>query len=96
VVCEACHDKVHAGLNEILPVVQTSEGPIRGTVASGSVTTGSTGSGRRSKWTEEQIQSISNYLKIHINVPPKRAVFDLGEQGITISVSSLRQFRGFA
>ena len=89
-ICAACHDKVHAGLNEILPVVQTSDGPIRGSVTSGSV---SSESGRRSKWTDEQAQIIRDYLKTHTNVPPKRAVFDLGEQGIAISVGSLRQFR---
>jgi DNA mismatch repair protein MutS len=91
VVCSSCHDRHHAGLLTIAPVVQTSDGPIRleSPVDSESVTE----SHRRSKWTDEQTQLIVDYLKRNKNVPPKRAVFDLGEMGIEISVASLRRFR---
>jgi len=91
VVCSTCHDRHHAGLLTIAPIVQTSDGPIRleSPVDSESIPE----SHRRSKWTDEQTQLIVDYLKRNKNVPPKRAVFDLGEMGIEISVASLRRFR---
>jgi len=48
---------------------------------------------RRAKWTDEQVQQIQEYLQTHPSVLPKRAVFDLGELGISITVASLRTFR---
>ena len=89
-VCSACHDAHHAGILEISPLIQTSEGAKRLTGTS----EGSRESVRRSKWSEEQTQQIRNYLRMYPSVPPKRAVFDLQELGITISVSGLRSFRG--
>jgi len=88
-VCSACHDAHHAGMLEIKPLVQTSEGAKRLTGTS----EGSRESVRRSKWSEEQTQQIRKYLRTYPSVPPKRAVFDLQELGITISVSGLRSFR---
>jgi len=91
-VCSSCHDKSHTGALSIAPMVLTSDGPVRMSTESSVV---SSESHRRSKWTDEQTQLIQEYLRGHPNVPPKRAVFDLGEQGITISAVSLRRFRSF-
>jgi DNA mismatch repair protein MutS len=92
VVCVDCHDKHHAGHLEIGPLVQTSDGQVR--LSAEEVTTKKKSeSSSRSKWSEEQIQCIKIYLKTYPNSPPKRAIFDLQEQGITISASSLGKFR---
>jgi len=90
VVCETCHDKSHAQQIHISPMIQTSDGPIRTPTTGGSVISETR---RRSKWTDEQIQVIQEYLRKHPRVPPKRAIFDLGEKGIVISVTSLRSLR---
>jgi DNA mismatch repair protein MutS len=89
VVCSDCHDRHHAGILAIAPIVQTSDGPIR-LGDSESVVTETV---RRSKWTDEQTQLIREYLERNRNVTPRRAVFDLGELGIVISAASLRRFR---
>ena len=89
VLCDSCHDRVHSGEAPITPIVQTSDGPVR-LSSQGSVTSRSV---KSSKWSDEEIESIREYLQTHPNVPPKRAVFDLEEQGIKISVVSLRKFR---
>jgi DNA mismatch repair protein MutS len=86
-VCSECHDAHHAGKISIKPLVQTSDGARRIEDAEPSKTV------RRAKWTEEQVQQIQEYLRTHPSILPKRAVFDLGEVGITISVAGLRTFR---
>jgi DNA mismatch repair protein MutS len=88
-VCSTCHDAHHAGTLEIGPLVQTSEGAIRLEAD----TETKQKSLRRSKWTNEQIQKIQEYLRTHPTIPPKRAVFDLEGLGIVISVAGLRGFR---
>lgn len=94
VVCTKCHDAHHAGNIEIAPIVQTSDGPIRPTVAVEPVESVKSESHHRSsKWSDEQIQCIKDYVEKFPNSPPKRAVFDLKEMGIAISASSLRGFR---
>ena len=93
VLCDLCHDKVHSGAVVIGPMVQSSDGPMRLSSASDTTTKRSL---KSSKWTEEQHEMIQEYLKTYPNVPPKRALFDLGEQGIHISLVSLRKFRSNA
>lgn len=88
-VCSECHDAHHAGTLTIGPLVQTSDGAKRLEVEE----VGPSKTVRRAKWTEEQVQQIQEYLRTHPSVLPKRAVFDLGELGITMSVASLRTFR---
>jgi cytochrome c2 len=88
-VCSECHDAHHAGTLTIGPLVQTSDGAKRLEVEE----VGLSKTVRRAKWTEEQVQQIQEYLRTHPSVLPKRAVFDLGELGITMSVASLRTFR---
>jgi len=91
VLCEVCHDKVHAGTVAITPLVQTSRGPLR--IASEQNSIVSSEPRRQSKWTDDQIQIIEEYLRTHPSVPPKYAVFELREKGITITIPSLRTFR---
>jgi DNA mismatch repair protein MutS len=92
VLCSKCHDDIHAGKIKVNPLIKTSKGslhldddPVDESI--------SVVSGPRSKWSVEQAQCIREYLKSYPSVPPKRAVFDLKEKGIDISVSSLRAFR---
>ncbi len=88
-VCSKCHDAHHAGVIKITPLVQTSEGAKRLSPETEKLRE----SVRRSKWSNEQTQQIRNYLQTHPSAPPKRAVFDLKEQGVEISISGLRAFR---
>ena len=88
-VCSECHDAHHSGAIQINTLVQTSDGPLRLDTDKKDVSK----SGHRTKWTDEQIQTIQHYLGTHPTVLPKRAVFDLGELGIVISVAGLRRFK---
>jgi len=74
-------------------MIQTSDGSVRTSVSEGEVGSVVSESRRRSKWTGEQIQVIQEYLRKHPSVPPRRAIFDLREKGIVISVTSLRGLR---
>jgi hypothetical protein len=91
VLCAGCHDKVHAGTVAMTPLVQTSHGPLR--IASEQNSIVSSEPRRQSKWTDDQIQIIEEYLRTHPSVPPKYAVFELREKGIIIGPTSLRTFR---
>ena len=86
-VCSTCHDAHHAGTLKIGSLVQTSDGVqrIQEEPTSKSL--------RRPKWTNEQTQQIQEYLREHPTIPPKRAVFDLGELGIVITIAGLKGFR---
>ena len=55
VVCDKCHDGIHAGTLAIGPMVQTSDGMER------SVTT-VTSSSTKSKWTDEELKEISDAM----------------------------------
>uniref|UniRef100_A0A6C0K573 DNA mismatch repair proteins mutS family domain-containing protein n=1 Tax=viral metagenome TaxID=1070528 RepID=A0A6C0K573_9ZZZZ len=88
-VCSECHDAYHAEKLVIGPLVQTSDGAKRIETRNNEVFK----TVRRAKWTDEQVKQIQEYLKTHPMVLPKRAVFDLGEFGITISASALKKFR---
>jgi DNA mismatch repair protein MutS len=56
VLCDECHDKVHAGTLDIGPMIQTSDGMER------SVTQSNTKEQKKSKWSEEQVQQIKEAL----------------------------------
>jgi len=86
-VCSTCHDAHHAGTLKIGSLVQTSDGVQRIQEES------TTKSLRRPKWTNEQTRQIQEYLREHPTIPPKRAVFDLGELGIVITIAGLKGFR---
>jgi DNA mismatch repair protein MutS len=95
VVCSKCHDKHHAGLLDIQPLIQTSSGPQRISPTGSPVATEpSVASTKLSKWTDEEKNTIVNLLQRLPNAPLKRIVFDLETQhGITISEGSLAKFR---
>ena len=89
VVCQACHDKHHAGEIHIGPEKQTSAGPKREiqTLAPKSTKV-------KVKWSEEEQQILENYLRKYPHLPIPRLVYDLKHnEDITISESSLRKLR---
>jgi DNA mismatch repair protein MutS len=61
VLCDACHDKIHANELVIGPLVQTSEGLERSTVVSESSPVAK--EGRKSKWSEEQLRTIESVYR---------------------------------
>ena len=89
VLCERCHDNHHNGVIDVGSVKMTSEGPVRETntiVSSTSV--------RRSKWSDEQMETVEAYIRKYPNCPPSRLVFDLKQkERIQISVAALRKVR---
>jgi len=91
VVCSKCHDDIHASTISIGPVLQTSDGPKRSIVKS--VTTDTSASHTKAKWSHEEIGVIEEYLRSYPNVLPKRAVFDLEQKGSVITQAGLRGFR---
>ena len=89
-VCQTCHDKHHAGLLEIQPVKQTSEGPVRVSEQK----EGQDVKVIKSKWTVEQQATIINLLKQKPTAPLQRLLFELDEyHGIKMSSSTLQKIR---
>jgi DNA mismatch repair protein MutS len=89
VVCQACHDKHHAGELEIGPQKQTSAGPQR-------VTTSTTPAPKKVKvkWTEGEQQTIEQTLRKFPHVSITRLVYDLKQQDdIVISEAALRKMK---
>ena len=87
VLCERCHDNHHNGVIDVGSVKMTSEGPVRekNMIVS---------SVRRSKWSDEQMETVEAYIRKYPNCPPSRLVFDLKQkEGIQISVAALRKVR---
>jgi hypothetical protein len=102
VLCEACHDKHHAGELEVGPVQQTSEGPVRSIVelqkfayvppaaAPKAKRTSSAAGGLR----EDQLKTVEEYLRKYPSAPAKRLLYDLKEkEGIVITEPRLRAVR---
>ena len=84
VVCQACHDKHHAGEMAIGPVKQTSEGPVREVVTAP----------KKPGVTDEELATIQAELKAYPNLPASRMIFDLEERhGIRITAQRLRTIR---
>ena len=88
VLCDSCHDAVHANKLEIGSLVQTSDGPER------SVITASSKQGSKSqKWSEEDLQTIQSVcLKFPTLSPARRSKYLLNQHGIQISSASLRKY----
>jgi len=61
VLCDACHDKIHANELIIGPLIQTSEGLERSTIVSESSPIAK--EGRKSKWSEEQLRTIESVYR---------------------------------
>ena len=56
VLCDECHDKVHAGTLDVGPMIQTSDGMERSVVSS------ATKEQKRSKWSEDEQKQIKEAL----------------------------------
>jgi DNA mismatch repair protein MutS len=100
-LCAKCHDTVHAG-EEVLPLVQTSDGPERLSVASKATTkstkttkaTNATKATKTSKWSEEEVEHIQSVLQEYKKASLKALSCRLKtEYQIDISPQSLGQFR---
>jgi DNA mismatch repair protein MutS len=91
VVCEACHDKHHAGQIQIGPLKQTSEGPQR------EVTRFEQYAHRpqaATGITEEQVATVQRELRAFPALPVSRMIFDLRQRyGIEITAPRLRTIR---
>lgn len=91
VVCQACHDKHHAGLLEIGPQKQTSSGPQR------EVTEMSIPNSKKKvkvTWSEEEMATIEKYLREYPHLPIPRLVYDLKQkEDINITEASLRKLK---
>ena len=89
VVCQACHDKHHAGELLIGQQVQTSKGPER-------IVQEVQPSQKKVKvkWTEDECKVIETFLRKYPHLPLPRLVYDLKQQeDIEISVASLNKFK---
>jgi transposase len=62
VICEACHDKVHAGAVKIGEVKITSDGPEREIKETNSVNSEKK-TQKKSKWSDEQLETIVDTLR---------------------------------
>ena len=88
-LCAKCHDEVHAG-QEILPLVQTSEGPERVSVT----TSTPSRKAKASKWSEEDRAHIQTVLDTYKRASLKNLSYQLKtDYQIEISVQSLAAFR---
>jgi len=107
VLCEACHDAVHAKEVEIGPIRQTSEGPVRivyekssaapmaATLVAATLTPGEpTLPTVKGKWSAEERQTIMNTLRTYSSMSYKslRAMLD-SKYDIQISESMLGKMR---
>lgn len=71
VLCEKCHDKHHAGALNVGVVEDTSVGPVRKIVEIEAPSQVSKPQGRRSGFTEEQVQAIRILVKANPGLSPK-------------------------
>lgn len=86
VLCDACHDAIHANILDVGMMIQTSDGPER------SIT--SVKSDRKSKWTEEQLKTIESvFSKFPTLSVAGLSKYLLNQYEIQISVGSLRKMR---
>jgi DNA mismatch repair protein MutS len=93
VVCQTCHDKHHAGLLDIGPIVQTSDGPVRLSTEGSTIETAKSAE-QKGKWTSEQMQQIREVIKEHPIMPPKYIVYKLNnEYDIQISEATIRKIK---
>jgi DNA mismatch repair protein MutS len=90
VLCDKCHDKVHAETIVVGAVQQTSEGPIREVknVSPGSVKKG------RSDLSDEQEAAIKNDLRLYRTQTAARLIFHIEQtHGIKLTTQRLKTLR---
>ena len=89
VLCDECHDKVHAGTLEIGPMIQTSDGMERSMTQSQS----STQDKKKSKWSEEEQQQIKEALtKFPKLSMASLSKYLLNQHNIQIGAATLKKF----
>jgi DNA mismatch repair protein MutS len=89
VLCEKCHDKVHAGEMEVGSVVQTSEGEVRSVKELEKYAYKP-----RSDISEEQLDLIKQDLATYRNLPPSRLIFYIEQRhGIKLTTQRLKTIR---
>jgi len=88
VVCKTCHDKHHAGILEIGPLQQTSDGLERKVL----IKKNPVKSQKASKFTLEEQEDIRETI-IKYQGRPSRIRLDLAERGIQISVAQINSFK---
>lgn len=92
VVCQGCHDKHHAGLLQIGPQKQTSEGPQR--IIQETSSAPQTLKKVKVKWSEEEMVTIETYLREYPHLPITRLVYDLKQkEQILITEAALRKIK---
>jgi DNA mismatch repair protein MutS len=88
VLCERCHDKHHAGEIEVGELRMTSEGLERSTVVSSNTSAPS-----KSKWTEEQKDSIRTIVQKYKGRPTKRIILAIKEDcNMSVTAAQLKSF----
>jgi hypothetical protein len=101
VLCETCHDAVHANHVEIGPILHTSEGPVRiihetsaSLSALSALSASQPGAPIKGKWTVEERQTIMDTLRTYSSMSFKslRAMLD-AKYDIQISESMLGKMR---
>ena len=85
VLCEECHDKVHAQTLEIGPVQQTSEGPVRNIKKV---------LPKKSENTDQQLEAIKADLRTYRNLAPARLIFYIEQNhGVKLTTQRLKTLR---
>jgi len=88
VICQACHDKIHAGTVQVGDLHVTSDGPQR------EVQHITEKAHKKSKWTEEELETIMNALKTYASLSMKALKALLhAKHAIAISESALGKFK---
>jgi DNA mismatch repair protein MutS len=93
VLCEACHDKHHAGILEVGPRIQTSDGVESESVTVATIVT-SRVSEKKSKWSQEELVTIETVCKQFGKLTNAAlSKYLLNHHGIEISSGSLKKLR---
>jgi len=91
VLCEVCHDKVHAGTLEVGPTRQTSEGPVLDVKDLSAFAFKPKPKG---DLTEEQLELIKNDLRNYRTLTPARLIFYIDQHhGIKLTLARLKTIR---
>ena len=100
VICQKCHDEVHSGSVEIGDVKMTSNGPEREVIikedssVSSKSSKGEVKSQKKSKWTEEQLETIMDTLRKYSTLSLKSIRYNLSSKHeIEISETVLGKMR---
>jgi DNA mismatch repair protein MutS len=65
VICQTCHDAIHADKIEVQEQVMTSDGPQRKVIETQEK------KGKKGKWTEEELETITNTLRMYSSLSLK-------------------------